>query len=289
MPPLYVLLQLLLAGLLAGAGFVWLRGVKEARTRWLRIGALVAAGIATWLLDLWLNKRPDLYLKLLPFPDALFFDNWLPYGAALLAPAAMQLARSGAQAARLGVLLTVLFTLSWKPTYDEFRPLARTNPLSVDPHGIVRQTSSETCAAAALATFARQYGIDATEAQMVEHARTLHRRGTTQLGLYRALRLAFAGREELKPRIVKAPAGWLLRRSAPAIITVGLPRDGSAEARAFGQKYDWPQGIYHDVVFLGPDPEKRGHVLIGEPDSGLESWPIEHLKYLYSGFAAVVE
>jgi len=282
MPVVYLAIQGALAvGMLVGA---WWAGRTKARA-----AALAGAGVLIGLLDLWLNRRPDLYTMLLPFGDAVFFDNWLPYAAALFCGAIPRFAKTKAQAIRMGVLLVALFVLSWAPTRDEMRPLAESTENHVDEHGVVRQTSRDTCAAAACATFVRLYGVESGEAEMIERARTLRGRGTTAVGVYRALRMTFAGRDDLRPRVLKRPVEWLIQRDKPAVIAVGLPRNGSPEAIAFGEKYDWPLNAYHEVVFLGRDKERPGHVLIGEPDFGRESWPEEHLRYLYAGFAVVVE
>jgi hypothetical protein len=282
MPIAYLVIQgMLAAALLALA--LW-------SGKWKRAAAgTAAAGVLIVLLDLWLNRRPDLYLMILPFADALYFDNWFPFGAALFCGAMPAFAKGKAQRVRVTVLLLVLFAISWRPTGHEMRPLAESTENHVDADGVVRQTSRETCAAAATATFARLYGVTSNEAEMIERARTLRGRGTTKLGVYRALRLTLTDRPELSPRVLKRTVDWLVERNKPAIITVGLPRDGSPEALAFGEKYDWPLDSYHEVVYLGNNPDRPGHVLIGEPDYGRESWPEEHLRYLYAGFAVVVE
>ncbi|MBI1290563.1 hypothetical protein GC173_04885 [bacterium] len=282
MPLAYVVIQGLLAvALLVGAWFA-------CRTK--RMAAAVAAsGVALGLIDLWLNRRPDLYVALLPYADAIYFDNWLPYGAALFCGAIPHFAKDKAQRIRMGVMLTALFVLTWAPTRDEMRPLAESTENHVDENGIVRQTSRDTCAAAASATFVRLYGVEAGEAEMIQRARTLRGRGTTAVGVYRALRITLAERPDLKPRVLKRPVDWLIERDKPAVIAVGLPRNGSPEAIAFGEKYDWPLNAYHEVVFLGRDKERPGYVLIGEPDFGRESWPEEHLRYLYAGFSVIVE
>ncbi len=84
--------------------------------------------------------------------------------------------------------------------------------------------------------------------------------------------------------------GELLRRTDPAIILVGLPRYGQSHtASAFGRDNNWPTGIYHDVVFMGMDPDHQDRVLIADPDMGLESWPVDHLGYLFRGVAVMYE
>ncbi|MEZ6193047.1 MAG: hypothetical protein R3C45_17380 [Phycisphaerales bacterium] len=46
-------------------------------------------------------------------------------------------------------------------------------------------------------------------------------------------------------------------------------------------------GVYHDVVFMGSDPDDPDRVLIADPDMGLESWPVEHMRYLFRGVAVM--
>ncbi len=70
----------------------------------------------------------------------------------------------------------------------------------------------------------------------------------------------------------------------------GQPRRAFTDtASAFGRDNNWPIGLYHDVVFMGPDPEHAGRVLIADPDMGMERWPVDPLRYLFRGQAVMYE
>lgn len=282
MPIPFILFNAILI-LLFGAAGVWLG--RRRKTAW--IGLALAA--VTVFLGIGILIRSDIAVRLLPYSNLIFLSNLHPFAVALFIPCAFAFARTRMQRVRIAVLCAVLFAFTLRGYAYHFQPLATSYEQTVDKDGVCRQSSADTCSAAALVTFFRRYGIETTEAETIQLARTRRNYGTIHLGLYRALCHKTRGRPELSPRLRKLTVDQLMERNRPAVITVGLPRDLTPQASEFGLKYNWQPGILHDVVFLGKDPDRPDHVLIGEPDYGLESWPVDALRFLHYGYAAFVE
>jgi len=282
MPIGFIFLNIVLI-LLSGAAGVWLsRSRRRALAGIALSAALVGAGVGVIL-------RPDLAVAVVPIADLIFVENLFPLAAALFIPCAWSFGRTKGQRVRIAVLCTLLSVITLKGYQPFFQPRATSYEHRIDEDGVCRQSSADTCSAAALVTLFRQYGIETTEAEMIDLAGTRSDHGTTHLGLYRALCIKTRGRRHLHPALRKESVEMLLQRNEPAVITVGLPRTLTLEAREFGRKYNWQPGILHDVAFLGKDPDRPGHVLIGEPDYGLESWEVQSLRFLYYGFAATLD
>lgn len=260
-----------------------IRSKKDARIS-------IGAGLSVAALGCVAILRPDIWVRLVPWHDALFISNLFPVAAAFLLPPLFRLLKTRAQQIRLGVLAAILFTLSLRETAQFFAPPARSKLTWIDRDGICRQSSRETCSAAALVTLLHLHGIQSSENEIADLAWTRQGQGTAMLGLYRALNLKAATTNGLKPALLQIDADRLIAEGKPAVITVGLARVGnSKEAAEFGAAYEWSPGALHDVVFMGRSSTKPGHVKIGEPDFGLEEWPEEHLRYLHRGFAITLE
>lgn len=282
MPPVNVAINIALVAAMVRIG-MWCALDRR------RAAAAMAASAALLVLGVAVFARPDFAVRVLPMESLLFHANLFPLAAALFAPSVFAFARKRGQRIRMGVLCGTLFALSLWDYGNFLAPLARVGPAHVDENGIVRQTSGDTCSAAAVATLLGRHGIALTEAEAVRLCHTRAGRGTTHLGTWRALNAA-CDRRDRRVVLRHPDVDGLLALGTPALVTVGLPRLGaSAEAKSFGRTYDWQPGVLHDVVLLGPDPERAGHVLVGEPDFGLESWPVEHLRYLYRGYALWIE
>jgi hypothetical protein len=43
------------------------------------------------------------------------------------------------------------------------------------------------------------------------------------------------------------------------------------------------------LVYLGPDPDRRQHVLVADPDVGLKSRRVSDLRFLFRGQAVMYE
>jgi hypothetical protein len=240
------------------------------------------------------GRFAGIFTRILPFADCIFYTNWYPFSVALLAPIAWEYGKTRFHKIRIGVLLAILFCISLRPYHYFWLPLADVYmPTSIDSDEICRQTTSETCSAAAVVTLLRLHGIDSTEEEVARLALTKEGRGTWVLGQYRALKiLTRSKRRELKVRIKRLSAEDLISRNAPAVITAGLKKNQALvteDERNMVEKWSWTPGVMHDVVFLGVDEDLPHLVRIGEPDFGLEKWRASHLGILYQGTALFLE
>jgi predicted double-glycine peptidase len=256
--------------------------------------ALLGIGLSAVLctLAVLLVVRPGFVVKPIPygFSDLAFYANCYPVTIALFVPCTFAFVKTRRQQVRMAVWCTLLFILSFKPYDYQFYPLATSSMTMIDGDGVCRQSRDYTCSAASLVTYLRLHDVSVTEAEAIEMARTKAGHGTTSLGLYRALRIQQEHVGNYRATIDYMTTAELLDSNEAAIILVGLPTRGrSRVAVAFGRDNDWPTGIYHDVVFMGTDPQRDGRVLIADPDMGLESWPIDHLEYLFRGVAVMYE
>ena len=258
----------------------------SARWRYAALAFAVCGALGGFLLLM----RPDVFVRLLPFADAVFYTNpYAPAVAMALVPC-IALAKSRAQAIRIGVLMAALFGVAFWPYRYFWLPGAETERVTlVDRDGICRQTSWDTCGAAALVTLFRSHGVETTEKHMVALALTKADRGTWVLGQMRALRKIL--RETGAPfeaRVRRMSVDELLKRNKPAIITAGLrkhPSLDTQEERDLVELYSWRPGVMHDVVFLERDTEYDHLVWIGDPDFGREKWRISQLRIVYQGYA----
>lgn len=254
--------------------------------------ALLGIGLSgiSCALAVLLAVRPDIVVRLIPYSDMAFYSNFYPMTIALFVPCAFAFVKTRRQRLRMAVWCILLFLMSFKPYDYHFFPLAQSPMTIVDGDGVCRQSSDYTCSAASLVTFLRLYEVDITEADAIEMARTRSGHGTMSLGLFRALSIQAKHAGGYRAAIGHMTTEELLNRNGPAIILVGLPARGQSHAAAaFGRSNNWPTDIYHDVVFLGTDPDHNDRVLIADPDMGLESWPIDHLEYLFRAVAVMYE
>lgn len=269
-------------------GFV-LAGLATARKRRTAMGGMVAAMLLGALAGL-LFVREDLLVRVLPFSGAVFYSNLFPCAAVFLIPNAVKLARSRAQRVRIVVLCVVLFALSVRDWRRMVLPEAECAETRIDKNGVCRQTSADTCSAACGVTLLRHYGIITTEAEVARLALTRRDLGTRAAGLYRAISLLAARRPELTVKLDRSSLEQLLARNKPAIITVGLPKKRlNAAQQDLAARYNWTPGVWHDVVLFHMSKAEPGKADIGEPDFGLEQWPIEQLRTLYQCTALYIE
>src|SRR5690606_2127834 len=127
---------------------------------------------------------------LVPGANAIIFANLFPFAAALAAPAAVRLGRTKAQKIRIAVLMVGLLAASFSGTYQMLVGVpAVAGATEYFPDGTCRQSSIDTCSAAAGVTLLKQHDVAATEAEMARLGFTKEGRGTHPLGLYRALKI----------------------------------------------------------------------------------------------------
>lgn len=278
MPIIHTIGNLLLVLLFGVLGYV------GSRKRPIALAFMILAVLLGGL-GLLVKDQPDLFLRFFPFPDLLFYTNLYPFAVSLLIFPALQFAKDRKHTVRLSLLCGALFASSLIGYRSFLLPFAEAGEPWIDENQICRRTSLSTCSCAAMVTLLKHYEIPATEAELIKLAYTKEGVGTNLFGVYRALSLKVKEKPEYEVQIKKLPIENL-PANQPALISVGLPGHGnSSEALTFGEQFQWEPGLLHHVVYLGPDPDKADHVLIAEPDFGLESWSQEHFQYLYRGYA----
>ncbi len=282
MPVVHVLGNLILFGLFIAIG-VWLSRSKRGAVIGVGLSGLVA------LLSVVLAVRPGWAVTVLPYENLTYYDNVYPLAFGLFAPCVWAFINTFGQGVRMVFWCGLLFVLSLFPFRYHIAPLSHSGGTSIDADGVCRQSDDYNCSAAALVTMLRMYGVDCTEAEAIVLAGTKDGQGTEALGLYRALR-HFDDEVQGSARINHFEADELLTHPGPAIILVGLPSRGRAHnAAAYGRQNNWVANFYHDVVYLGIDPDDPQRVLIADPDMGIESWRQSDLRFLYRGQAVMYE
>jgi hypothetical protein len=253
---------------IVSAALLWL-GAWVGRTRSQRWSVAIALlPIAILMLyAFWLTDNPIL-THWLPTADALLWGNMQLPAAALLAGIAFTSLRTPLWQR---ILLTV--SLVGVGAWRECAPLLGQRPaLGAQrwTNGVCRQTSKSSCSAAAAATLLACAGIQASEQEMVRLCLT-HVEGTTNLGLYRGLKLKTDG----TPWTVTAatpPATDIDHWPLPAVVTI----------RSTVGEGEWLGGnVGHSLVVLGRDAD--GDYLIADPFSGPQRWTRQELVDLYGG------
>ena len=167
-----------------------------------------------------------------------------------------------------------------------FAPLPNGLTGKADASGYCRQTTEDSCSAAAVVMLLNQKGIRTDEAEMAALCLTRAGKGTSRVGIMRGL---------IKK---SAPYGWHVRNitctpadlhglSGPALIAVGLSPTAPSALAAKMKEYGWRPGQYHSVVVMGGDPSGKW-VDIADPSYGREKWPTEHLAALWNGKALIL-
>lgn len=251
---------------------------------------LVLSALAIGGLGYFFALRPDFFTALLPFSWAIFYSNIYPIAVMTLIPPAIGLSKSRFQKVRVIILSLMLFGASLLPFRHYILPYAESRGTIIDENGVCRQSTADTCSAAAAVTLLRIYGIETTEAEVVRLALTKKDRGTYRLGLYRALKILAAQKPDLRVRIKKLNGRKLIKRNKPAIITVGLAKNPkTAEEKKAAALWNWQPGAVHDVVFLGADETNPAKIKIGEPEFGFERWQASSLDFLFKNAAIFLE
>ncbi len=237
----------------------------------------VAAGRFPWVLAN-VTQWPGLLLLL---------DAWLPL-ALLIAFAALRAQPTAPARLRTGLLVALLVgTAGWV----QLRALQAPTPLvgaSRVRTGVVLQSAPSSCGAAAAATLLRALAIDpaATEAELAVRCRTDPRRGTSDLGLFRGLRLSAPDRSA---RFAWPGLDGLRARRTPCLVFAGLDEGAATtpEHRAvLRDQCGWSEGVSHAVVFYEITRDAEGECAwIGDPRIGRERWPLADLVALWSGMA----
>ncbi len=226
----------------------------------------------------------------LSWPDLVFFTNLSLEGVGALLVLLWRQANDTSARVRAGLLgAGALGAAFWSYAWLFF-PTPAGLAGTVDATGLCRQTSDDSCSAAAAVMVLHHHGIPATEAEMARLCLTRERLGTPTLGLYRGLALK-AGSHRLRPRLLHLRgAADFSRLDGPAVVRVGLRRGAPPEVAKRMQGYGWTPGVFHAVVVLTGDPEGRW-IEVADPSYGREKWPITdplELSYIWDGRALIL-
>ncbi len=247
--------------------------------------ALIGIGLAgvVALVSLILAIRPGWAVAVFPFRDLTFYDNLYPLAFGLFVPCVWYFVNTRARRVRMVIWCVLMFGLSLIPYGYHFASLAPSGGTFINQDGVCIQSHDYNCSAASVVTLLHRYGVECTEAQAIALAGTKDEKGTEALGIYRALR-HFDDHVKADATLQHSSAEELLATDGPAIILVGLPNRGlPPEAAAYGRRNNWPPGFFHDVVYLGLDPDDPNYVRIADPDVGMERWRVADIQFLYRG------
>jgi len=263
--------------LLLSAGLFWLgMAVGRRGARWAAAGAGVAATGLLVLFALTVHGKL-LVARWLPFSGAIVLGNWIPLFAAVLC--GVLTGRRGVARWRRAAFCVGLLGLAWYSVLLNFVPatLPAENRWTAD--GVCLQSSEASCSACAAATLLKHYGIDTNEEEMIRLSLTRHG-GTPSLGLYRGLKLKTRGTpwdvEVVRGRfedLLDGPGG-------PVVLRMRLPNDPHLYPEWLGRIGLAPDAG-HAMVLFGRSGEER--VLMGDPSTGLQRWPVEDIKARWRG------
>lgn len=281
MPTSFLLLHLLLAAAAVLVPWAACRRRPAGARRLLGAGLLVALPVQL------LVQREGWRLAACGWADVVFVSElFVPIALWVVTSAALAQERRGPRARTLALGLPLVGAAAAATTLPVLAPdlSALERPRMKDR--VVLQSAPSSCAAAAAATLVRALRVDAgaTERELAALCLTRPARGTSDLGLFRGLSLACAGR---RVRFVAPARADDLR--TPCVVFCGLDAGGRVEEPLRSVLRDacgWSEGVTHAVVLLSVGADA---VEIGDPRFGRERWPREHFDALWDGRALVVE
>lgn len=245
------------------------------------VGMFVGVLLLAYLTQLWGHPR---LIALMPVSSLVILGNWFPFGTAFLAGITWT---HGYGPARRRILFGLACYLM--AFYSLVEPLMGATPVCWDEwtdDGTCRQTSLQSCSAAAAATMLRQYNVMATEREMAELCLTrvddgIRPQGTNWQGLYRGLKLKTAG-TSLTVDVFDATTTELLRDfKGPQILFVGINAD-RPYPKTLTEDHGWLPGVRHSVVLLQILP--NDWLMIADPAcSNIELWTRRDLDLLWLG------
>jgi len=230
-----------------------------------------------WGVTVMQRTTPDL-----PFLTNLSLEGAMALLALLWGLAKEPKARKRAMRLSLPLLAVVLWSYAW---YFEPVPAGLTG--RIDANGYCRQSSEESCSAAAAVMLLHSKGIATTEAEMAAFCLTRSRWGTPTLGLCRGLMLQ-SSPYALHLRQIHTTPERLSQLGRPCIISVGLSPTAPREVVERMSEYGWEQGHYHAVVVMSGDAGGQ-RLDVADPSYGREKWPTAHLKDLWNGTALILD
>ncbi|MBL8817561.1 MAG: hypothetical protein JNL58_16165 [Planctomyces sp.] len=283
---------------------------------WTAIAAMGCASVATFFLSVWVLKNASrimldilavitllligAYVQLvwgqlwivqwIPLASVIVLSNWFPILLAVLAAILwLRLAgkpllrRAPAQLALIGITIwSVVYVIPRTPPecQDEWIPAGR-----MFPWRVCRQTTPETCSAAATATLLDELGIAASEREMAQLCLT--QRGTTWLGIYHGLSVKLEGTGR-RVEFFEGSVEELIRRCEdhPVLLCCELTDIVAAAVPEYQSEAGWIPGVLHSVVCFGTH---EGEFLIGDPSQKqLERWSRRDIINLWTGMGLTI-
>lgn len=294
MPLLYVAIHsLVFFGLAAVTAWVARRN-RRAGLVW--VGVVVGVGVLAQLAVIVFGRS---LANAVGWPDLFFFQKFSLHIAGVVLVAVPIVQKTTGARIRAGLMGLVLFGLALYTSRDVLWAPGPLGDGRVDSRPgvptLVRQTETSTCAPAAAATLLRTLGVDpqASERELAALSFTHPTEGTSDLGLYRGLRLGARGRSvQFGFRTLGE-----LREAAPCMVFVSLERDRVPDQKTFEFMRDqcnWNEGEVHAVVCFGFGSDSRDGkawdvAVIGDPNYGVERWSLDHFKYLWDGTTLEVD
>jgi hypothetical protein len=282
MPPLYLSIHLVLTA--AAAAAAWKLPARSTARR--VFGWLLAVVVLGGML---VERRPEIAWESLrlAWPDLVFFSNLTLEGVAALVVAMCRSAADRSARVRATALGALALGVSLWSYAWYFAPVPGVWG-TVDRAGYCRQTTDDSCSAAAAAMVLHGRGVPATEREMAEACLTRQGHGTPTLGMFRGLAVKGAV-QRLRPKLVSlAGAAGLSRVPLPAILRIGLNPGAPPEIAGEMEGYGWTPGLHHSVVVLAADP-KGAWLDIADPSYGRERWPTDKLEWIWDRRALILE
>lgn len=218
-----------------------------------------------------ISSRPDWMVQWYPHRDFALIDGvWFaPFVLTFLGIAVRRLAthQRVLRGAVLGCLAAVVALAVGSGGWVVSGSPVATRHI-VDHDGVVRQTTSYTCAAAASATLCRRLHVPVTEAEMASAMQVVPYRGTTMVRVYWAMR------DVLGDRVRSVQ---LLH--APELAKGRVPTPCLADLR-------YGFGLNHCVLVR---EVRDDDVIIEDPETGIDRMPIAQARRLWSGNIVSVE
>jgi hypothetical protein len=263
------------------------------------VSAVVLLGMG---LQLVVGRFPRAFANGICWVDLVFFSKFTVHIAGVVLVGALVAETRRGPRVRATLLALILLGLAgWTSrdivlapaplTRDRVHPPTPVVALQPGPKAeVVAQTEESSCAAAAAATLLRALRVDpgASESRLAGLALTHPQEGTSDLGLYRALRLSAPGRSV---RFATRTLAELRALGTPAIVFVGLSRERVPDEETYAflrDKCNWREDESHAVVCFGfGRDEANGHAWdvawIGDPTYGIEHWGLDHFRLLWDG------
>lgn len=224
-------------------------------------------------------------VKWIPYASVIVLSNWFPILLAILGAILWQRLRNKELWRRAPAQLALLGITVWSVIYVIPRTPPECGDEWIEPRGrfpfrVCRQTTPETCSAAATATLLGVIGIQTNEAEMSRLCLT--QRGTTWLGIYHGLSVKLDGTGR-RVEFFEGSVDDLVKRcqERPVLLCCELTDIVDAAVPEYQGEAGWKPGVLHSVVCFGM---LDGEFLIGDPSQPrLERWSRRDMINLWTG------